>query len=133
MENMEEKGPLEQEPVEEPTDLEARFESLHNMVVSMLILCIVISGTLNIFLLRQWRFSRADVAAIGPRVAQIISDYQKGDEPKMNEFIKKVTDFGRTHPDFAQVLTKYGVKPGEGSATNAPSGAPPVSGTNSKK
>jgi hypothetical protein len=132
MENMEEKGPLEQEQVAEPTDLEAKVESLQNLVVSVLILGIVISGTLNIFLLRQWRFSKADLANIGPRAAQVISDYQKGDGPKMDEFIKKITDFGRTHPDFVPVLTKYGIKPVSAPATGAPSTPAPAPGTTSK-
>ena len=132
MENMEEKGPMEQEQVAEPADLSARVESLHNLVVSVLILGIVISGTLNIFLLRQWRFSKADLANIGPRAAQVISDYQKGDGPKMDEFIKKITDFGRTHPDFVPVLTKYGIKPASAPATSTTSNAGPASGATSK-
>lgn len=132
MENMEEKGPIEQEQVAEPTDLEARVESLQNLVVSVLILGIVISGTLNIFLLRQWRFSKADLANIGPRAAQVISEYQKGDGPKMDEFLKKITDFGRTHPDFVPVLAKYGIKPASAPATGPTSTATPAPGTASK-
>jgi len=132
MENMEEKGPLEQEQVAEPTDLPAKVESLQNLVVSVLILGIVISGTLNIYLLRQWRFSKADLANIGPRAAQVISEYQKGDGPKMDEFIKKITDFGRTHPDFVPVLAKYGIKPTSAQATGTASNATPAPAAASK-
>jgi len=132
MENMEEKGPLEQEHVAEPSDLEAKVESLQNLVVSVLILGIVISGTLNIYLLRQWRFSNADLANIGPRATQVISEYQKGDGPKMDEFLKKITDFGRTHPDFVPVLAKYGIKPGSAPTTGAPGNPASAPATTSK-
>jgi hypothetical protein len=102
--------------------LQGQYEALRHLVVSMLILVVVISGTLNIYLLRQWRSTSKDLAAIRPQAAQMINEYQKVSGPRMTEFIKKITEYGRTHPDFAPILTKYGIKP------NA-TGAPPVGAT----
>ena len=102
-------------PQPNPNDLQAQYDALRQLVVSILILVLVISGTLNIYLLRQWRSSSKDLAAIRPQAAQIIAEYQKVSGPLMTDFIKKITEYGRTHPDFAPILAKYGIKP-----TNAP-------------
>ncbi|HOX56512.1 MAG TPA: hypothetical protein P5205_06490 [Candidatus Paceibacterota bacterium] len=101
-------------------DLQAQHDSLRHLVVSILILVIVISGTLNIFLLRQWRSSSKDLAAIRPQAAQMINDYQKVSGPLMTDFIKKITEYGRVHPDFAPILAKYNLKPA------IPTNLPPV-------
>jgi hypothetical protein len=106
MDNLDIKSPAQPEA----NDLQAQCDALRHLVVSILILVVVISGTLNIYLLRQWRSTTKDLAAIRPQAAQMIAEYQKVSGPLMNDFIKKITEYGRTHPDFAPVLTKYGIK-----------------------
>ena len=98
------------------------IDALRHLVVSILILVVVISGTLNIYLLRQWRSTSKDLAGIRPQATQMIAEYQKVSGPLMNDFVKKITEYGRTHPDFAPVLAKYGLKPA--APTNAPPAAP---------
>ncbi len=49
----------------------------------------------------------------------MIAEYQKVSGPLMSDFIKKITEYGRTHPDFAPVLAKYGIR-----LTNAPPASP---------
>ena len=100
-------------------DLQAQYDALRHLVVSLLILVVVISGTLNIYLLRQWKSTSKDLAAIRPQAAQMITEYQKGG-PLMQDFVKKVTEYGRSHPDYAVVLAKYGLKP------VAPTNPPPM-------
>ncbi len=39
-------------------DAQAQYDELRHLIVSVLILVIVISGTFNIYLLRQWRSTR---------------------------------------------------------------------------
>jgi hypothetical protein len=92
------------------TDLQAQFDALRHMVVSILILVVVISGTLNIYLLRQWRSTKRDLEAVKPQAAQMFAEYQKSG-PLMENFVKKVTEYGRTHTDFAPIMAKYGLKP----------------------
>ena len=87
-----------------------------------MILVVVISGTLNIYLLRQWRSTNRDLTGIRPQATQMIAEYQKVSGPMMNDFIKKISEYGRTHPDFAPVLAKYRIKPA--AATSAPPAAP---------
>ena len=52
---------------------------------------------------------------------QEIVGYQKGEFPLEQEFVKRVTEYQRTHPDFTPILAKYNLKPA------APTGAPPAS------
>ena len=104
------------------SDLRTQYDQLRQSIVSILILVIVISGTLNIYLLRQWQSSRKDLAAIRPQAAQMIAEYQKVSGPAMGDFVKKLTDYGRSHPDFAPILTKYNIRPA--GATDAPPASP---------
>ncbi len=118
MDTLENKTPLQPYP----NDLQAQYDDLRHLVVSILILVVVISGTLNIYFLRQWRSTSKDLAAIRPQATQMITDYQKVTGPMMNDFIKKITEYGRTHPDFTPILVKYGLKPT--ALTNLPPTSP---------
>ena len=118
MDNLDSKTPVPTEP----NDLQAQFDSLRHLIVSILILVVVISGTFNIYLLRQWRSTSKDLAGIRPQAAQIITEYQKASGPVMQEFVRKLTEYGRTNPDFVPILIKYGLKPA--TPTNSLTAAP---------
>jgi hypothetical protein len=115
---------LDSKPTGQPdsSDLQAQYDALRHLVVSLLLLVVVISGTLNIYLLRQWRSTSKDLAAIRPQATEMISEFQKVSGPRMQDFIKKLTEYGRAHPEFGPVLAKYGLKPL--TPTNAPAAAP---------
>jgi hypothetical protein len=100
-------------------DLQAQFDALRHLVISILILVIVISGTFNIYLLRQWRTVSKELKQIRPQAEQLIQDYQKSG-PLMDDFVSKITEYGRTHSDFAPIMARYNLKPA------AATGAPPV-------
>ena len=116
MDDLDTKTPVQPEA----SDLQRQYDDLRYLVVSVLVLVIVISGTLNIYLLRQWRTTSRDLAAIRPQAAQMIGEFQRSSGPAMSDFIKKLTEYGRTHPDFAPIMVKYGLRP----ATNAPTAMP---------
>jgi hypothetical protein len=107
----------------EVNDLQAEFDALRHLVVSILILLIVVSGTFSIYLLRQWRTTSKELAVMRPQFAQMIGVYQKDEAPWMGEIFKKFTEYGRTHPDFVPILAKYNIKPA------AATGAPPATAT----
>ena len=96
-------------PEAEVSQLAGQVESLHHLVTSLLILLVIVSGTFSIFLLRQWQMARRDLATIQPSALQIIADYNKDRGPRMDAFIEKVKDYGRTHPDFVPILVRYGL------------------------
>ncbi len=108
MEDLPNSGPAMQvtsSPIEE------QYHSLRQLVSSMLILMLVISGTFNIYLLRQWRSASKDLDNYRPFAANTVGSYQKGDGPAVEAFVRNVAEYGRTHPDFAPILAKYGIKP----------------------
>jgi hypothetical protein len=117
MNDLDNKSPIQ----DGQNDLQAQLDALRHLVTSTLILVIVISGTFNIYLLRQWRSVSKELAQIRPQAAQILTDYQKSG-PLMDGFLSKITEYGRTHADFAPILAKYNLKPA--GATGAPPATP---------
>ena len=108
-------------PQPSSNDLQAQYDALRHLVLSIMILVLVISATLNLYLLRQWRNTSKDLAGIRPQAALMMAEYQKSG-PLMDEFTKKITDYGRNHPDFAPILAKYGLN--TMSPTSAPTARP---------
>jgi hypothetical protein len=121
METLDNKTPIQTSD----NDLQAQCNALRHLITSTLILVIVISGTFNIYLLRQWKTTSKDLAGIRPQAAQMVADYQRVSAPLMNDFVVKLTEYGRTHPDFAPILAKYNLKPT--AATGVPAIAPATS------
>ena len=104
------------------SDLQAQCESLRQLVSSLLLVLFLVSGTLSIFLLRQWRFTKAQIDLMAPQANQILSEFNKN-LPVMQDFIRKLTDYGKTHPDFSPIIAKYHLtdalgKPAAAPATN---------------
>src|SRR5436309_1800052 len=95
----------------ETSDLRAQYESLRHLVVSILILLVVVSGTLNIFLLREFRNAGRDLESFKPTAQEFMMNYQRGDGPSVENFLVRIVDYGRTHPDFAPILKKYHINP----------------------
>jgi len=94
----------------------------------------VVSGTLTIYLLRQWSSTRKDLAAFRPMAAQVIGQYNNNREwnARMDGFVSKLTDYGRAHPNFVPILMKYGINPAGPSATPAGAAAPAAAGQQKK-
>jgi hypothetical protein len=90
--------------------LKAECENLRRLLVSALLLTIVVSCTLNLYLLRQVKYARTDLAGIVPAVNQMRAEYDKV-RPVMEQFVQRAQEFGRTNPDFAPILAKYNMKP----------------------
>jgi hypothetical protein len=128
MDNLDNRMPL-QPPAK---DLQAQFDDLRHLVVSLLILVIVVSGTLNIYLLRQWKSAKRDLTAIRPQATQMVADYQKVSAPMWSEFVKRLTEYGRTHADFAPILAKYNLRP-DSATSSAPATAKSPPAAASKK
>jgi hypothetical protein len=116
MDNLDNKTPIQPDG----NDLQAEFDALRHLVVSVLILLIVVSGTFSIYLLRQWRTTSKELQVIRPQVAQMVGVYQKDEAPWMQEILKRLSEYGRMHPDYMPVLAKYNIRP------SAATGAPPT-------
>jgi hypothetical protein len=105
MDNPELKNPAPQDLGQ----LHAQFDDLRHLITSVLVLLVVVSGTLSVFLLRHWTQTRRDLAAYRVDAGPFIEAYNKQAGPQMDAFLEKLKEYGRTHPEFNQLLARYGV------------------------
>lgn len=125
---------IENKPASTPAldtpELREQVESLRHLVGSMLVLLVIVSGTLTIFLLREMKNASKELEAYRTGATNMIALYQKQQGPAMDEFLRKLQQYGQTHKDFEPVLLKYGLK-GTGptgaapAAVSLPSNIPP--------
>jgi hypothetical protein len=104
-------------------DLQEQCESLRRLVNSLLVLVFIVSLTFTIFLQRQYRFTSSQIEMISPQATQIVSEFSRN-FTAMQEFVKKLNEYAKTHPDFAPIATKYHLN----EVLNKPGAAP--AGTN---
>jgi len=119
MDNLENSAPAQLEL----NELQGQYDSLRALVVLLLALLIVVSGTLSGFLVWQASSLRRALDNRRPQVGAMViqyQQYQKATGPAIDEFIRKLTEYGNSHPDFVPVLTKYGLKPAAPALTGAP-------------
>jgi hypothetical protein len=103
--------------------LREEYDSLRQLVSTLLLVLLLVSGTLTIFLGRQWRFTKNEIEMLTPQASQILTDYNRN-VPLMQDFVRKLNDYGQTHTDFAPIVAKYRLadalgKPNASQATNA--------------
>ena len=96
--------------------------ALQRQVTTLLVAVFVVSGTLTVYLWRQARYARADLEVLKQPASQVIQSF-KQEKPIMDDFVAKLTEFGKTHPDFAPILNKYKIQP---AATAGITSAPPA-------
>ena len=93
--------------------------ALRHQLFTLLLALVVVSGTLTVVLYRQAKLTGRDIAGIKPQAAQIIEAFKR-DRPGMENFVKQLTAYGVTHPDFQPILKKYGLLPPPAGAPVAP-------------
>ena len=101
-------------------ELMDQMVALRHQVFTLLLALVVVSGTLTVFLYRQASVVGKDMAAVRPQATQMIEAFKR-DQPTMENFVKQLTAYGNTHPDFQPILKKYGI------VSPTPSATPPVS------
>ena len=106
MDELENRNPVEPDLAE----LQRQFDALRHLVVSILVLLVIVSGTFNIYLWRQVRSTKRDLDTWRPYASNLMSGYQKGDGQVVEAFLRNIGDYGRTHPDFAPILNKYNIR-----------------------
>ncbi len=127
MDNLENKPPSPSEP----SQLQAELDSLRNLVVSILVLLVVVSGTLTVYLARLAKTAGQELDSVRPQVNTMVAQYQqylKNAGPVQDKFIRDLTEYGSRNPDFVPILNKHGLKPAAGNAPSAPVPSVPVPG-----
>jgi hypothetical protein len=92
------------------TDMMDQVVALRHQVFTLLLALVVVSGTLTVYLYRQASVAKKDMAAVKPQATQMIDAFKR-DHPMMDAFVKQLTAYGVTHPDFQPILKKYGIAP----------------------
>jgi hypothetical protein len=92
------------------TDLIDQVVALRHQVFLLLLALVVVSGTLTVYLYRQASVAKKDLTAVKPQATQMIEAFKR-DHPMMDTFVKQLTAYGVTHPDFQPILKKYGIVP----------------------
>ena len=108
-------------------DIQAECSGLRKQIVNILVLLIVLSGTFNIYLLRRVKDVRWDLNNLKAQVTPAIEEYNRQSGPRIEEFKRKLVEYGRNHPEFVPILAKSGSRPQPGSvpSTSPPSATPP--------
>ena len=90
----------------EVAELKRQCSALNRQVVTLLLAIFVVSGTLTVFLGVQARRLGKNLDAIRPQARQVM-DASLREGPVINNFMARLADYGRTHPDFAPIVAKY--------------------------
>ena len=98
------------------TELMDQIVALRHQVFTLLLALVVVSGTLTVVLYRQAKLTGRDIEIIKPQATQIIAAFKR-DLPAMENFVKQLTAYGVTHPDFQPILKKYGIVATQPAAT----------------
>ena len=106
-------------------ELRAQYNSLHSLLVSVLLLLIVIGGTFWVFLMRQAAYAKTDLGAVRVGYTNALVQFERT-RPIIDETVKKLQDFGRTNADFVPILAKYNL-------LQAATSAPPATARPAKK
>jgi len=92
------------------TELLDQIVALRHQVFTLLLALVIVSGTLTVYLYRQANIAGKDLAAVKPLANQTIDKF-KANQQAMESFVKQITAYGTTHPDFQPILKKYGIVP----------------------
>ena len=106
------------------TELTDQIVALRHQVFTLLLALVVVSGTLTVYLYRQASVTGKDIAAIKPQATQIIKAFSQN-RVGMENFVKQLTAYGSTHPDFQPILRKYGIVPQSAITPAAPAAPKP--------
>jgi hypothetical protein len=94
--------------------LQQAYQSLRTLIDTVLMILLVLTWSVNIFLLKQLSLVRNEVE----ERQRFIAEYEKNTVPLMSEFLTRLQGFTKTNPEFTNILYKYWMP------TNAPAAAP---------
>ncbi len=99
------------------------FESLKTLFCAALVALVILSVSVDLFLLKQVSLARKQVEETQARVKNLTEDFQKNNAPLMGAFVTSLMNFARTNPDFVPIIQKYPIQAAPQPAA-APQAAP---------
>lgn len=88
-------------------NLTVQYATLRKMFIASLFGILLLAASINYLVLRQLVFTRKDLDAVRPQVAQLVEGYTKNEEPQIRSFVNNLIGFSKAYPDFAPILAKY--------------------------
>lgn len=112
--------------------LESRVESLERSLQVLLFLCIMVAGSVTLFVWRQDRILNAQLKetmamATSPEFTQQAAAFRSS----MTTFLGNLEAYAKTHPDVVPVLKKH-LAGGNAAQPSAPVAAAPAAATTAK-
>ena len=83
--------------------LQRAYQGLRTLMDTILMILLVLTWSVNIFLLKQLSMVRNEVE----ERQRFIVEYEKNTVPLMSEFLTRLQGFTKTNPDFTNILHKY--------------------------
>jgi len=104
-------------------ELQQQVRALQTFFMATLAVLVLLSGSLNLFVLRQVSM----VSKQSEETQKFVTEYETVSVPVITGFINKLTVASKTNADVARLLTKYNIQQGvaKPGASN-PSPAPPT-------
>jgi hypothetical protein len=96
-------------PGDSTEELRNEVQSLRAIISLALVVMIIFAVCVDVFLFKQVSIARAQITQSANVYNQVNGNFPR---EKANEFITKLNDYARTHPDFLPVLEKYRQFPG---------------------
>ena len=106
-------------------ELQKQVRTLQTLFVATLAVLVLLSGSLNLFVLRQVSMASKQ----SEETQRFVTEYETVSAPMITEFLHKLTAASKTNADVARLLTKYNIqqavaKPGVSSLSPAPATTP---------
>ena len=88
-------------------ELASQFRDLRNLFYLATFALLVMGVGVNIYLGKQMRLARAQLAEQRQTIERAADDFQSNSEPMIREFAGAMQSFASTNKDFAQIFDRY--------------------------
>ena len=89
------------------SELAEQFRDLRNLFYLATFALLVMGVGVNIYLGKQMRLARAQLAEQRQSIGRAAEDFQNGSEPMIREFAGAMHSFASTNKDFAPIFDRY--------------------------
>ncbi len=87
-------------------ELQQQVRTLQAFFIGTLAVLVLLSGSLNLFVLRQVSL----VSKQSEETQKFVAEYENVSVPMITEFLKKLDAAAKTNTDVARLLTKYNIQ-----------------------
>ncbi len=110
--------------------------SLRTQFLAILILLAVLGVSINLVLFKAFRVTHRQVQELDHIVNQNLSEFNANARPRISDFLSKIKEYSKTHPDINPMLANYSIQvsnPPAPAIPPAPTPAVPSAQTNLPK